>query len=276
MPIYMDRHDIKGATHEMLAEAHQKDLKIQDHFGVKLMTYWFDEDRGTAFCLMDAPDEEAVRQMHNSAHGFVPHEVIEVDPSAVEAFLGRIADPPSVGAAPDASGEPKIDPAFRAIMFTDMEGSTTITARLGDEELVELIKNHNAMTRDAVRAHRGAEVKFTGDGFHVSFTSVKDAVKCAVQIQHEFLSYNAKNPDRQVHVKIGVNAGEPIMADHDLFGSTVNLAARICDHAKPDQILVAQVVRDLCLGKGFMFVDQPDTMLKGFDEPVRLSEVSWR
>ena len=73
MPIYMDRHNSKGATAKSVADAHQKDLALQDKFGIKLMTYWFDESRGAIFCLIDAPAKEKVRQLHEEAHGSVPH-----------------------------------------------------------------------------------------------------------------------------------------------------------------------------------------------------------
>ncbi len=94
MPIYMDRHDVSEAvTAENVAELHQQDLKIQDQFGCRGLTYWFDDKRKTAFCLIEAPDEKHLLEMHNNAHGQVPHSIIEVDASIVESFLGRIEDP---------------------------------------------------------------------------------------------------------------------------------------------------------------------------------------
>ena len=96
MPIFMDRHDLTGTTAAEIAEAHRRDLAIQDRYGVKFLTYWFDEQRGTTFCLVEAPDKETAQCVHREAHGFVAGEVVEVALSAVEAFLGRIhdAEPP--------------------------------------------------------------------------------------------------------------------------------------------------------------------------------------
>ena len=93
MPIFMDRHFIEGASHRAIADAHEKDLIHQGKYGVKFLTYWFDEERSTAFCLVDAPDKESIQTAHNEAHGDIPHEIIEVDPGVVQAFLGRIDDP---------------------------------------------------------------------------------------------------------------------------------------------------------------------------------------
>ena len=89
MPVYMDRHYVEGATRHALADAHQKDLALQDKYNVKFLTYWFDEMRCTAFCLIEAPNRETIERAHNEAHGLVPNEIIEVDPAVVDAFLGQ-------------------------------------------------------------------------------------------------------------------------------------------------------------------------------------------
>ena len=83
----------------------------------------------------------------------------------------------------------------------------------------------------------------------------------------------AKTSDR---IRIGLNAGEPIAEDDDLFGTAVNLAARICAHAEAGQILAPIVVRELTAGKQFLFADLGETSLRGFEDPVRLYEVKWR
>jgi class 3 adenylate cyclase len=267
---------MQNATAKAVEDAHQKDLKLQDKYGVKLMTYWFDETRGSAFCLMDAPAEEKVMQLHAEAHGSIPNKIMEVDPHTVEAFLGRIEDPsPSPG--PDAEAiEATMDPAFRVVMFTDMKDSTAITTRLGDAAALTHFRTHNAISRDALKRHSGREIQHTGDGFMVSFTSAYNAVACAVALQQRFASHNQKHPDTPINVRIGICAGEPVEEDQRLFGSTVQLTSRICDTAAPDQILVAPVIRDLCLGKQFSFKDMGESTLKGFKERVRLFEVMWQ
>ena len=105
MPIFMDRHDLRGAREEDVAGAHRKDLEIQGRYGVKYMAYWFDYERGAVFCLVDAPDAAAAERVHREAHGEVANAIIPVDLAAVEAFLGRIGDP---RAAPGATA-PAID-----------------------------------------------------------------------------------------------------------------------------------------------------------------------
>jgi len=276
MPIYMDRHEMKGATAQTVANAHLKDLKLQEKYGVKMLTYWFDENRGSTFCLVDAPTKEKVTQIHAEAHGAIPNRIIEVDTHTVETFLGRIEDPqPSVESDTPANGT-FIDSAFRTVMFTDMKDSTAITTRLGDAKALELFRTHNAIARDALSQYHGREIQHTGDGFMVSFASVSNSVECAIAIQKSFAAHNQDNSDTMINVRIGICAGEPVEEDNRLFGSTVQLTSRICDSAEPNQILVASVVRDLCLGKQFSFVDRGESALKGFDQPLHLYEVQWQ
>jgi class 3 adenylate cyclase len=277
MPIYMDRHYVEGATRKSIEIAHQHDLEIQDEYGVTFMTYWFDEARSTAFCLVDAPDKEAIRQVHDRSHGMIPNEIVEVDPNIVQAFLGRIEDPVPVPGTEGGSDKHEIEPAFRSIMFTDLKGSTQMAVQLGDEKAMHLLRVHNALTREALRAHSGREVKTTGDGFLLSFLNAVDALECAVAIQEAFKEYNKRHPDEALYVRIGVAAGEPIEEKGDIYGAAVNLAARICDQARAGGILVAQLVRDEVEDDSdrIQFTSWGELTLKGFDDLVKVYEVSW-
>jgi class 3 adenylate cyclase len=271
MPVYMDRHYIEGATRHAVADAHQKDLALQDRYRVKFLTYWFDEMRCTAFCLIEAPDRETIERAHNEAHGSVPNEVLEVDPAVVDAFLGRIKDPPPV----DKSRASPIDSGFRAIMFTDLKDSTLMTTMYGDAKALHLLHVHNALTRNALKAHRGREVKHTGDGIMASFVSAPDAVECAVAIQQAFTAYNEEHIETPLYVRIGLSAGEPIEDHGDLFGKAVQLAARLCAQAEPGRILIDRVMRDQWTGDRLRFSDLGEVTPKGFDRAIRVYEVQW-
>ena len=165
--------------------------------------------------------------------------------------------------------------ALKAVLFTDIEGSTALTERLGDENARELLREHERITREALNAHGGSEVKTMGDGFMASFGSAQKALECAISLQQAFAARN-EAADEPISVRIGLNAGEPIEEDGDLFGATVNLAARIAARAAGSEILVADTVRGLCSGKGFLFADRGETALRGFEDPVRLYEVRWQ
>lgn len=272
MPIYMDRHYIEGATKHAIAHAHEKDQQIQDQYGVRFLTYWFDESRCTAFCLVDAPDKEAIQVVHNKAHGEVPHEIIEVDPSVVEAFLGRIKDPVPAGSI---SMEESFDSAFRAIMFTDLKDSTLMTTLHGDTKALHMLHICNLITRNALKEFQGNEVKHTGDGIMASFVSVPKSIECARAIQRSLAAHNRKNPVEALYLRIGIGAGEPIEEHGDLFGSAVQQAARICDLSEPGQILVTEEVWDTCNPKSLPFIDIGKITLKGFKDPIRAYRVEW-
>jgi class 3 adenylate cyclase/pimeloyl-ACP methyl ester carboxylesterase len=163
---------------------------------------------------------------------------------------------------------------LQTILFTDMEGSTGFTLRLGDNRAQELVRVHNNLVRESLRAHGGAEIKHTGDGIMATFPLASRALDCAVAIQMAFSEHHTSTGD-EIRVRIGLNAGEPVAEEEDLFGLTVQMAARICAEAKPGQILVSNVVRELTMGKGFLFADQGKVTLRGFEDPVRLYEVPW-
>lgn len=263
MPIYLDRHDASEFTPADIAELHVRDLEIQGQYGVKFLTYWYDSDRGTTFCLVDAPDKETADRVHAEAHGHVANEMIAVDLSAVEAFLGRVQDPGS------AKTKPIDETAFRAIMFTDMVGSTEMTVRLGDDRAVELLRAHDGIIRRCLARHGGAEVKHLGDGIMASFMDIPDSVFCAQAIQAEFAKYNQTGA-LPINVRIGIHAGEPVVEGGDLFGSVVQLASRICDASQSSGILVSGEVREACGPRSIAFRSYGMKKLKGFAEPVEL------
>ena len=274
MPLFMDRHTAAGITPEDLAEAHEKDVAVQHKHGTKYLNYWHDEARGCVFCLVEAPNKEAAVRVHREAHGMLADEIIEVDPATVKAFFGDIQERPALmRIGPLGSGEQ--DTAFRAILFTDLAGSTALTHELGDARALELMRTHNAIVREKLKAHLGREVKHTGDGFMACFTAVSNAVECAMAIQRAFDAHNSANPGDAMEVRIGLSAGEPVAEDNDLFGATVQLAARLCAIAEPQQIVAPGVVRELCLGKKLPFKPQGERQLKGFDAPVLVYEVEW-
>ena len=208
--------------------------------------------------------------MHREAHGLIPNMIIEVQPSTVASFLGRVTDPDGAATNPIHEG------GFRALMFTDMANSTQITNSLGDAKAQAVLAKHHEIVRQALLAHGGREVDRAGDGFLICFASVSQAVTCAVTIQRSLHNYNSSGAlPIEIQVRIGLGAGEPLADGDALFGSTVNLTARICAFAKPGQILAARVVRELCSGKAFTFRRYGEVDLKGFPDPVELHEVDW-
>src|SRR5256885_2972205 len=271
MPHYIDIHELPGITPEQLAGAHAADLQTQEKYGVKYEKYWVNHECGKVYCLIEAPTPDAAEQVHREAHGFVAEKLVEVQPDLLEAFLGGGETHASGAVLPPGKAEAR-DPAIRTILFTDISDSTSLTQRLGDEEAMELVKLHDAIVREALVATEGREIKHLGDGIMASFVSAAAAVRCASQIQQEL----TRRQQNDLSVRIGAAAGEPVEHANDIFGSTVQLAARLCSHAAPGQILVSNVVAELCLGKRLGFQSLGGVSLKGFKHPVNVHSVEWR
>jgi class 3 adenylate cyclase len=196
----------------------------------------------------------------------------------MEAVLQAIDDFLAEGEEPTTKTEVPVAGAFRTVLFTDVEGSTALTQRLGDARAREVLREHERIVREALKSHGGSEVKALGDGFMASFSSATRALECAIAMQRAFAEHNAGVGAQglaPLHIRIGLNAGEPIAEQEDLFGTAVNLAARIAAKAEGGEILVANVIRELAAGKGFLFADRGSVALRGFEDPVRLFEARW-
>jgi len=203
-------------------------------------------------------------------------KIIEVEPDVAEVFLGG-TETNNVGAVllPGGRADAR-DPGIRTILFTDIVNSTTLTQSLGDEAALAILGVHDAIVRDALSALGGREVKHTGDGIMASFVSAASAIRCAIQIQRELDKHAQTNPEAPLKIRVGAAAGEPVEQNNDLFGSTVQLAARLCAHAQPEQILVTSAIAELCIGKGLLFEDLGEVNLKGFGYPVRAHAAAWK
>ena len=272
----MDIHEIPGGiTADEVAKAHAHDAAVEDKYGVHYHKYWVNERAGKIFCLCEAPNAEAAMQVHREAHGQVAEKIIQVESDVADLFLGG-SEVNSVGAVllPGGAADAR-DPGIRTVLFTDIVESTSLTQTLGDDVAMELLQIHDSVVRDALKALNGREVKHTGDGIMASFVSAAAAVRCAAQIQRELAQRAGEQSNHPVRVRIGGAAGEPVEHGNDIFGSTVQLAARLCSHAEPEQIVVSSVVADLCIGKGLMFRALGEVSLKGFDQPVHAHSVEW-
>ena len=132
------------------------------------------------------------------------------------------------------------------------------------------MRAHNAIVRVALKDHGGTEVKHTGDGIMARFGHSHQAVEASLIMLKGVIAHNKEWPALPLHMRIGINAGEPIVEDNDLFGSTVQMAARVCDAAETDGVLVTNIVRELCAGKSLKFKEAGKYGMKGIDGPVVL------
>ena len=232
MPIYMDRHDLDETVNaEHVAHIHQEDLKIEHEFGCKGLTYWFDQERKTAFCLINAPNKEALTEMHNRAHGAIPNSIIEVDPSIVESFLGRIEDPLK---AKEADLNIISEGAFRVIMISEI-GFCNLKSVHKQKEYVDLF---HLQIKQSAKNFNGSIVQEKLNKALISFCSVSEALACSNEFQAAFKSQRKRSID--FVLKVGLSAGLPIAKGETIFEEVINLAERLCHHVDGEIILSSE------------------------------------
>ncbi len=237
MPIYMDRHDVsETVTAENVAQLHQADLKIQERFGCRGLTYWFDEKRKTAFCLVEAPDANAIQKMHNKAHGQVPNRIIEVNTAIVESFLGRLEDPEK---SQNAALNIIRDPAFRTIMVIALKQSTL--SQNNSSRLKTLIYDFNNAVGKLLKNYDGTAVKQTKNNYLVSFKSASNAVAAAREIQLLFKDFKKENKEGTCFVKMALSAGVPVTEKKSIFEDAIKLSERMCEFIKGEIVVSAEV-----------------------------------
>lgn len=239
MPIYMDRHDIpEEITAEHVAQMHQEDLKVQHLYDCKGMTYWCDENRNTAFCLVEAPNKEALQKMHNHAHGEVPHQIIEVDKNLVESFLGRIEDPEKQN---NKALNIINDPAFRVIML--IETSDFMHRLEGSQFSLFTQKFHNSVKK-SFKKFEGRIVQQDNNSYLISFVSVSNAILCALKIQYHFKYITTKTDASLRKLNIGISSGVPVTNKDSFFEETITLTKRLCEIVE-GQITITSEVKSL-------------------------------
>ena len=231
MPLFMDQHILPGVKAKDVAEAHRLDMMVQGENGCECMTYWVDEKRGNVFCLIEAPNKDAVVAMHQKAHGLVPHKIIEVNEDIVESFLGRIADPGN--AETDEKGLKVFeDSAFRVMMMV----------KLVDPVLAGYQNNANAewhtnlhSFRKIIVQHDGREVDFAGNYLVASFISINNALDAATEICPLINTIDAQG---EVPV-IAIDAGDPVSAGAGFFSEALNKLLACCTAHHQRKIVVA-------------------------------------
>ena len=218
MPLYMDRHDVsKEVTAESVARLHQEDLKVQHKYNCRGLTYWFDDKRKTAFCLVEAPNVESVHEMHKHAHGELPHSIIEVDASLVESFLGRMEDPLS---RPGAELSVIDESAFRFILSVRIQ----IGQISNKHGLASNLREYMHRVIEVVNGMQGTLVRQDTRNLLASLTTVHQAVHCGLALH---TAIGKVHP--HLSLCIGLDAGPPVEGEKSLFENTILTSNRLCD-----------------------------------------------
>ena len=179
---------------------------------------------------------------------------------AIASLLGTATTPDAEKSMSDTSD-------FRTVVFTDVVGSTEFIQRVGDEQGRAAMRSVERLVVEAAGDHGGTVIKHLGDGSLISFGSNSSALAFAVALQHQIET-------EPLQIRVGMAAGEPIQEDGDIHGAVVSQASRVADLGTAGQIMVADSVHQLALGKGYTFEPAGDVSLKGFNQPTKVWKVS--
>jgi DNA-binding CsgD family transcriptional regulator len=247
MPLYMDKHELEvQLSPAEVAQAHLLDVSVAGKYGVKLLTYWFHAGAMTGFCLAEAPNPNAIISVHRDSTGHLPSQVIEVERSQIERFLGPVQEPP-LGVVWEAI-------AFRTMIYTEIDTGDE-SERTQEERPNPFLVPGRA--REVFAARGGEDVSDSRSGMLGCFPSTTAAVESALSIQSSFGPLELVYRRAPAQVRIGLSLGAPVSEDSSLFEATIEEAVRLCRLAKPGEILATEAVRVGCAQQEFAFTPRP-------------------
>lgn len=244
MAIYMDLHVVPGVNAKDVADAHSMDVLMEKEHSCKCLTYWIDELRGYVFCLIDAPDKESVIELHTRAHGLVPNKIIEVEPSLVHAFLGRITDPENAYVT-DNGLVILDDTSFRIIMHVQIEDATILQQNNANVKADAIYSQFKKIAKQEILKNNGREVSNESSEMIASFVEGEKAVVAALKLCEEAKETPALN------LRISLHAGEPVMQSDKLFGDTVQMLQRMNTFERKEKLVITSGIRELLSDPSF-------------------------
>jgi class 3 adenylate cyclase len=208
------------------------------------------------------------------AHGHLSIGTPNQDVMGFDLDLGIEAVAASIFAHGTNLGDATASDGTVTLMFSDIEGSTTLLGALGDGAYRDLLAWHHAIVLGSVEAHGGVEANRQGDGFMLAFPSARRAVNCALDVQQALVRDRGEGMP-EVRVRIGIHTGEVLRDQDEFFGRTVHYAARVASAAGGTEVLVSDIVRSLLdATDGITFGASREVELKGFEGVHRLHLVN--
>ena len=247
MPLFIDYHQFDAVTIEEVKEAHMADKAIQDDYGVKYHQFWVNENAGTVFCLIEAPDRETCELVHKLAHGNVACAITEVEQGFYKLAMGTHTVKSDGGLVAYSSGE--ADLGYRSMLAISIRGVTTAKDSSNLEDL--LLPNWAIKkTLDNFATFHGRAIPWEiDDSLIAAFDDASQAVQCSMRLQKKLL--NSENQRPSIIFKIGLATAQPVTTDGDFFNETIKLAHRLSNAASDNQILISSLTGKLAhLGPG--------------------------
>ncbi len=266
MPLFMDIHDTTGATPEDIAGAHQKDLDLQEDFKCKFVYFWHDTPNCTGFCVFEAPDKEAVIKLHNKTHNpILPNQIIEVDLSEVEFFLGKITDIAWAKEKTPFDGYIN-ETVHRAIMCLEIVNPLLLKLQDTKNKFADLSELQLKLIKDSFLMFEGHIVSSESDRILASFLSKEKAINCARDVQDKFIKLSTEENTKS-GVSIGLNFGAPVTTSDNLFGETIKVAKQLAYFAGENQIIISS-----SLGKTYNRLRNKPGLKNGFIKVLNLRD----
>ena len=245
MPIFMDYHKDLDVTVEDVKAAHMADLATQVKYKVKNLKYWINEQDGTMFCLMEAPDEESCARMHQESHGNLACSIQEIEKTVFEMIMGGI---PSTDQGMARNEDGSIDTGYRFIMMVHITWQTS-NGETANYRSLTIPRGPKSMIRGIIKRYQGGIIENIHDDYITSaFSTSARAFKCALDIQKELkvLQDSDRDPMQNLSFRIGLAAGQPL-TEHDGFHEeTIRKARYISRFTGDGQIKVSFLFNRLC------------------------------
>lgn len=245
MPLYMDIHFVGEISVEDTKKAHLADLEVQKKYGVTYHQYWFNEEAGTVYCLMEGPDRESCAATHLEANGFSACQIVEVEGGMYDLFMGK-SQKLDHGLVMHENGKP--DPGNRFIFALDIIAKTT-SANSIDFNQLKLPRGPKIKALQMIDECDGYEVRTGGfDCIVAVFETPEKVLKCAYDIQNEFLKYGKGLDSDNDHLafNMGISVGQPLTEKEGFFEKAIKMSQRMCLIAGDKEILTSKLFEELC------------------------------
>lgn len=244
-PLYMDIHFVGEVSVEETRKAHIKDLAVQKKYGVVYHQYWFNEEAGTVYCLMEGPDKESCAATHREANGFTACQIVEVEGGMYDLFMGKT---PIVDHGLVRSEDGELDTGYRYILTLDIIAKTNSSNSIDFDQL-KLPKRPKNKALQIISEFGGREVR-TGafDSIIAVFKTPEKVLGCAYRIQMEFLN-ERKDRDSEkndIAFNMGISVGQPLTEKEGFFVKAIQMSQRLCLIAGDNEIITSRFFEDLC------------------------------
>lgn len=244
MPLFMDYHIISDIDIDAVKQGHVADKSVQEKYGVRYLQFWVNQEAGTLFCLIEAPDKESCERVHQEAHGNIACQIVKVESGFYKLFMGeshQVDDGIVVGKDGD------LDKAYRFVLAIDIWGITKAT---GSKDLSQLTlpDKPKKLIQRIIPSYDGREVKNSDcDEFLCVFTQAEEAMECAIEIQEELLQRmeTAEDDSWNITFKMGLGGGQPVTMSDQFFEETIKLARRLSLIAGDGEIVASSMVKKL-------------------------------